>query len=379
MADCTCIYSFTSDRHLADGSRAHIIPSAIGGRRTSTTIACGHHNNLTNTRLEKPFIEHFTFFNSMLSIVPGRGGTVPPLRGIRALSGKTYDLRPGGFPEDSRPTVIEHLDDDGTIRRIELGGYSERVLRRIMDSLKNKYPDLRLEAVRREWAQDEIVISKQMQLGPEMPRTAAKIGLEYLAACYSDRALLLGPSFDAARHFILDGTHEDVCLAFYDPRAEVAVCLGNVDHSVTVVCSRETGTACAFITVYGRLSLTVLLTRSWDGPTIGYEYVVDPLTGAQVEREAPEPHALSLEQVVDRYHADRDDWTGRMTMVEGTLNHILAVAERRRPDLARRDLVTKALEEGIWGEKGDLFTQEDLDRVVAYLADALADRILGRQ
>lgn len=41
--------------------------------------------------------------------------------------------------------------------------------------------------------------------------------------------------------------------------------------------------------------------------------------------------------------------------------------------------MTKALEEGIWGEKGDLFTQEDLDRVVAYLADALADRILGRQ
>ncbi len=56
-----------------------------------------------------------------------------------------------------------------------------------------------------------------MQLGPEMPRTAAKIGLEYLAARYSDRALLLGPSFDGARYFILDGTHEDICLAFYDP------------------------------------------------------------------------------------------------------------------------------------------------------------------
>jgi len=161
VVDRPCIYSFTSDRHLADGSRAHIIPSAIGDRRTSSTIACGHHN-LTNTRLEKPFIEHFTFFNSMLSIVPGRGGTVPSLRGIRALSGKTYDLRPGGFPEDSRPTVIEHVDDDGTIRRIELGGYSERELRRIMDGLRNKYPDLRLEAVHREWAQDEVVISQQM-------------------------------------------------------------------------------------------------------------------------------------------------------------------------------------------------------------------------
>jgi len=87
----------------------------------------------------------------------------------------------------------------------------------------------------------------------------------------------------------------------------------------------------------------------------------------------------SLNQVVDRYHADRDGWTGRMAMVEGTLNHILAVAERRRPDLARRDLVTKAVEEGIWGEKGDLFTQEDLDRIVAYLADALVDRVLERR
>jgi hypothetical protein len=117
---------------------------------------------------------------------------------------------------------------------------------------------------------------------------------------------------------------------------------------VTVVCSRETGTACAFITVYGRLSLMVLLTRSWDGPTIGYEYVVDPLTGAQVERRRPS-RMHSLEQVVDRYHADRDDWTGRMTMVGHPQSHPCR-AERRRPDLARRDLVTKALEEGIWGE-----------------------------
>ena len=165
-----------------------------------------------------------------------------------------------------------------------MGGYSERELRRIMDGLRNTYPDLRLEAVHRAWAQDEIVISQQMQLGPEIPRIATKIGLEYLAARCGDRALLLGPSFDGARHFILDGTHEDICLAFYDPRAGAAARLGDVDHSVTIVCSRETETACAFITVYGRLSLTVLLTRSWDGPTIGYEYVVDPLTGAQVER-----------------------------------------------------------------------------------------------
>ena len=56
MTDRACIYSFPDDRHVANGSCAHIIPSAIGSRRTSTTIACGHHNNLTNTRIEKPFI-----------------------------------------------------------------------------------------------------------------------------------------------------------------------------------------------------------------------------------------------------------------------------------------------------------------------------------
>jgi len=83
VTDRACIYSFPDDRHVANGSCAHIIPSAIGGRRTSTTIACGHHNNLTNTCIEKPFIEHFTFFNSMLSIVPGRSGTMASLRGGR--------------------------------------------------------------------------------------------------------------------------------------------------------------------------------------------------------------------------------------------------------------------------------------------------------
>ncbi len=57
----------------------------------------------------------------------------------------------------------------------------------------------------------------------------------------------------------------------------------------------------------------------------------------------------------------------------------LPARNRAGPDLARRDLVTKAVKEDIWGEKGDLFTQEDLDRIVAYLADALVDRILERR
>jgi hypothetical protein len=45
-----------------------------------------------------------------------------------------------------------------------------------MDSLKTSTPTCGLGCPTW-WAQDEIVISKQMQLGPEMPRTAAKIGL----------------------------------------------------------------------------------------------------------------------------------------------------------------------------------------------------------
>jgi len=370
MAHHICIYSLVDDRHATDGSCAHIIPSAIGGRRTSSTIVCAYHNGLTNTRVEKPVVEMLAFVNTMLAIVPGRGGNVPPMRGILGQDGERYNIRPGGFPEGSKAKVREWTD--GTAQYIDLSGYSERELWRITDSLKNKYPDLTINEVRHEFAFADVPFHQQLHFGPETRRLVAKIGFEYLAACVGNRALVLAPGFDAGRRFIVDGTESNGCLVFFDPRGERTISsIGPLDHAVTVACDGVQKTACAFVTLYGHLSLTALLSRSWTGPSGGWAYVVDPLTGATREDVLPAPPTLSLEEVRTRCADDEHAPEARWSMGREMLEAILAMFMQRHPALSYSNLVTKAWEEGVQTKEGEPVTKEDIRRVVAYLTQAI--------
>jgi len=371
MVHHICIYSQTDNRHPTDGSRAHIIPSAIGGRRTSSTIVCAHHNGLTNTRIEKPVIEMLAFVNTILAIVPGRGGDVPPMRGILGQDGKQYNLRSGGFPEESKVQVQKWTD--GNEHYIDLSGDNERELWRIADNWKNKYPNLTINEVRREFVRASVPFHQQLHFGSEARRLIAKIGFEYLAACLGDRTLVLMPGFDAVRRFILDGRESDDCFVFFDPRGERTVSsIGPLDHAVTVVCDGVQKTACAFVTLYGHLSLTALLSRSWTGPSGGWAYVIDPLTGAMREDVLSTPPTLSVEEVRTRCADDERTPEARWSMGREMLETILATSMQRRPTLSYRNLVAKAWEEGVWAKEGELVTKEDMRRVVDYLAQAIA-------
>jgi len=373
----TCIYSLVDDHHSIDGSRAHIIPSAIGGRRTSSTIVCARHNGLTNTRVEKPVIEMLSFVNTMLAIVPGRGGDVPPVRGILGQDGKRYNLRPGGFPEESKAQVREWTD--GAEQYIDLSGYSERELWRIADSWKNKYPNLTIKEVSREFVAANIPFHQQLRFGPETRRLVAKIGFEYLADRLGDRTLVLTPGFDAVRRFILDGTESDDCFVFFDPRGERTISsIGPIDHAITVVCDGVPKMSCAFVTLYGHLSLTALLSRSWTGPSGGWAYVVDPITGTTREDVLPAPPTLSLEEMRTRCADDERTPDARWRMGREMLEAILATSMQRRPALSYRNLVTKAWEEGVWAKEGEPVMKEDMGRVVDYLVQAIAAQMKAK-
>lgn len=377
MVQRTCIYSLVDDNHSIDGSRAHIIPSAIGGRRTSSTIVCARHNGLTNTRVEKPVIDMLAFVNTMLAIIPGRGGDVPPIRGILGQDGKRYTVRPGGFPEESKAEVREWVD--GEEPHIDLSGYSERELWRIMNSLKNKYPNLMINEVRRELARVDVPFHQQLRFGPETRRLVAKIGFEYLAACSDDRTLVLTSGFDAVRRFILDGTESDDCFVFFDPRGERTISsIGPVDHAVTIGCDSVQKVSYAFVSLYGHLSLTAVLSRSWTGPSAGWAYVVDPLTGMTREDVLPTPPTVFWEEMRARRADDEGVPEARWRMGREMLEAILATSMQRRPALSYRNLVTKAWEEGVWAKEGEPVMKEDMGRVVDYLVQAIAAQVKAK-
>jgi len=342
----TCVYSLASREgagvHDTTGTPAHIVPSAMGGRKAPTATVCGTCNGLTNARIEKVIIDQFAFVNCFLAIKPDRSDA-PRLR-VEATDGTAYILAPGGFLESSQRAQWGVVTDDST-PHYQLIGKDERQMRGVMDGLKNKLGDLQIAGVKREYADEPVTIARGMVFGEELGRFAVKVAFEYLALQTGDRNLILDSSFDAARAYILDGVTGGACaVAFDDHCPPPSVQLGPVDHAISVVTNAETRLAYAFVTLYGRLSFVVLLTGSWMGPTTLCEYVVNPLTGKDDEPESRPMIALSGDQIYARLEVDQTTTTKKQAMMQEALMHILEVSHERRPGLYPTYAAQKAAE-----------------------------------
>lgn len=316
----------------------------MGGRKAPTATVCGACNGLTNARIEKVVINQFAFANCLLAIKPDRG-EAPSLR-VEAMDGTAYILTPGGFLESSQRAQWDVVTGDST-PHYQLIGKDERQMRGVMDGLKSKLGDLQIAGVKREYADEPVTIARGMVFGEEFRRFAVKVAFEYLALRTEDRNLILDSSFDAARAYILDGVTDGACaVAFDDQCPSPSVQLGPVDHVISVVANAETRMAYAFLTLYGRLSFVVLLTRSWKGPTIACEYVVNPLTGKDDEPEA-RPMTTSIgDQVYARLEADQTTTTKEQAMaaIQEAFMHIMGVSHERRPRLYPTYAAQKAAE-----------------------------------
>lgn len=96
------------------GSREHVFPAALGGRRTNKGIYCGHHNHAFSP-LAATVAEQLRAINALLSVRPDHGSTATAIavNGPRGqalvLSGTKVKLAP---PMMSAPIA------DGEIREL---------------------------------------------------------------------------------------------------------------------------------------------------------------------------------------------------------------------------------------------------------------------
>ena len=122
-------------------SKAHIIPSALGGRLKPLGIICADANNLLGDKIDLPLIQAFQSLMNLLDGSRDRGDNQPTR--MTDESGKTYVFEFGEPLALTKPEFQE-LEVDGQTR-IQIKARNLREARTVLGRVKAKHPSFDID------------------------------------------------------------------------------------------------------------------------------------------------------------------------------------------------------------------------------------------
>ena len=106
------------------GSREHIFPAALGGRRTNKGIYCGAHNE-AYSGLAGIITEQLAFFNAQLGVVGDHADKPTSVTMTDVASGQEIEMRDGQVRFKSPQTRSEKTADGQTVTEMAFSNQKE--------------------------------------------------------------------------------------------------------------------------------------------------------------------------------------------------------------------------------------------------------------
>ena len=253
-----------------DGSEEHVIQSALGGRVVSKRIACSSCNNsfssTTGGDIDKAVAKTFEIPRNLLCVFSGRNQPPPVLRNAGRLDGVPYDMLPGGVPQ---LRMVRKVEVSQGHTNVTLVAGTIEVARAQVAHLQRQYgEELDFQAARigGRWATEPAEFTITLGDSAEC-RGVAKMGFNLLA---SSRLIDVHSSeFDAMRKFVREGAtvgdvgcHVDFINSFPLPQAE-----DDTAHVVTVVADPNARHVVAYVSLFGGVRYSAVLSDSYSGPS----------------------------------------------------------------------------------------------------------------
>lgn len=302
MALCTYC-----DREL-DGSKEHVVQSAIGGRLWSMEILCSRTNAEFGSSFDRDFTESLAIFSNVLNITTGRGESPATLRNVPVAGGKRINLLPGALPMETRPTVdVEHRDGKTHVT-VHADASDAESARRILDQVARRYrPEgaKGLEVTSRRghrFYREPIEMAANVN-SPAHRRAVAKIALNLLVHELGT-AVGRSPAFARLRELIVNGTPDDELVWLdYKMRQPALVGLGSPSpgsHLVLVSGHAVDGLVVGVVDIFQLLRYSIVMSRSWQGHSFVLGHTVDPVSGRAGSFHGASEDAISLSDLKER-------------------------------------------------------------------------------
>lgn len=303
-------------------SRAHVIPSALGGRLKPFGVLTKDGNGLLGEKVDLPLVEAFQPFMSLLNGSRDRGKNQPVQ--MTDPNGRVYKVEFGEPLKLVNPEYHEEETAEGL--SIHIGARNMKDLRNLLGRVKAKHPDFDIdEAVRhavvtRTWPDG--MLRGQFQIGPRSVFPALFASASIFAAHHGYnphpdlRSYIAGLDPDAPV------MPPDTFYFFTSPSWISAP--GEVTHIVGLIASVERRRMLVYFELFNAVAVGVLLPYAGDEDALK-TYAVDLLTGSEVPVSIDGPALAQLTWQETHRLGDAELYR----IIGERLRRVVGVAQRR--------------------------------------------------
>ena len=353
----------------ANSTDEHIISNAIGGRKKVAGFICRNCNSETGSKWDSELARQLNPLSLYLGIRRQRGSV--PSETFPTLSGGSVRVGADGRMTTGKPEMVETVEGDAT--RIHVNAPNMREMRRQMEGLRRKHPQLRdrslddlMSSVRigSYYSRDPIEISREFG-GYETGRSLVKsaVALVYDAGIDPKRC-------DLALDYLLNEDTEPCFGYFYERGSDLVV---NRPaklpfHCVHVEGCSSTATLLGYVEFYGIWRMVLCLSETYSGRDFSHTYAIDPVNGE--EMNVLVKMDISVSDIREAYEYKRYDHAVQLEVILDVFSTVREVGFNRALNRVAEEAADDAFA-NLGAKEGELLTDEQIEQVIKDVATRL--------
>ena len=364
MTCAFCAKHFTE----SNASKEHVIPNAIGGRKTVDNFICVDCNNSTGADWDKELVSQLRPLCTMLNINRDRGSNRAFV--VETINDRKLTIRPDGSMTIAQPVFAQR--DLGDRAEIKIQARTMKELRTIVSGLQKRYPQIDIdEILRKETSVKEYsAYPYEISLNFGGLLAGRSVVKSCLALAY-DAGLNINNCEHAKSYLLSDG---DACFGYFN---EYDVVKGRPKrtffHSVYVCGNPARKQILAYVEYFGFQRIVACLSSNYVGEAFSHGYTIDPVTGKELEIEFY--LELEPEEIAEIYAYKKVNYDE----VRRALEVLLAAWSKLDVERAIANAVEDALEFagaecGV--KSGDLLSDEQAAKIPRVVTDRLEPFLL---
>tara|TARA_Y100001936_G_scaffold71426_1_gene70555 strand:- start:885 stop:2045 length:1161 start_codon:yes stop_codon:yes gene_type:complete len=350
-------------------SQEHIIPNAIGGRKTTSGFLCAKCNASSGDTWEAALARQLNALSLIFRINRQRGKV--PSQNFQTSGGKALTLNADGTLSIPRPIFRREEDKVGI--KFDISARDMREARKMLRGLARKYSQLDIEECLQgakntsKYPDDPIIVDISFG-GTEEGRSLVKSVVALLSANE------VNPRHADLAIKFLTGDTDDPCYGFYYEKDLVKNRPEGVPfHCIHVTGCPENGLIRAYLEYFGVMRVVMCLSSTYAGDAFSATYSLDPTTGKELNLVID--LNLTSREIDDAYEGKK--WSD--AEIKDALVAVIHPAMVAQHELEKERVISEAVAYAFansGAKEGDQLTDEQLNRLIGLLWEKIQPMLL---
>ena len=369
MAHQMCVFRCGNRITEDTSTKEHVVPNAIGGRKSVTGFICNSCNNRTGAVWDAELASQLNPLGLLLGIRRQRGDV--PSQVFSTSGGGEVRLLYDGRRTIAKPS--HEITTDGDNTHIMIQARTMRELRSQINGMRRRYPSLGNRSLddlmstakaashySSEWTEFDLEIGGA-RAGRSLVKSA--VALAYDAGVDPNRC-------DLALDYLLNEGAEPCFGYFYDRDRDLVINrpAERPFHCVYVRGNSNTGTILGYVELYSLYRFVLCLSTSYSGRNFTNVYAIDPVKGEEVDLDIDLD--LSILDIRSAYNYEKYDEEVRRAAANSLFECIASVDFNRALDRNIRKAVENAFAKCDAGQ-GEYLTDAQLHQLIGDVLDDL--------